>query len=196
MTDPISPQAEIPASPGHPPRRRARAFLALATAVVLGGATWAFYAFVLSANSESTDDAYVSGDVVQITSEAPGNVIGLHADDTQLVKAGQILIDLDPADAEITMSSAEAGLAQAVRNVKALQAQAVQLRAQIDAREADTKRAQDDTRRRAALIATGAISKEDFATRKTVQPHNPPVWPRRAPSWKRHLQSLGTRRSH
>jgi membrane fusion protein (multidrug efflux system) len=61
------------------------------------------------------------------------------------------------------MASAQAGLAQAVRNVKALYAQADQLRAQIDAREADLKRAQDDAKRRSTLIATGAVSREDFS---------------------------------
>ncbi len=89
-------------------------------------------------------------------------VIALHADDTQAVKPGDLLIQLDPAEAQISMQSAEAGLAQAVRSVKALQAQADQLRAQIDARQADVRKAQDDAKRRATLIATGAVSREDF----------------------------------
>jgi membrane fusion protein (multidrug efflux system) len=151
------------AAPAKGPRRGRRpALLALVAVVAIAGAGWAFYDLVLNAHIVSTDDAYVSGDVVQITSKINGTVIGLHADDTQAVKPGDLLIQLDPADANIAMASAEAGLAQAVRSVKAMQAQADQLRAQIDARGADVRRAQDDAKRRAALIATGAVSREDF----------------------------------
>jgi membrane fusion protein (multidrug efflux system) len=144
-------------------RRRRPALLSLAAVVLACGLGWAFYDFVILGNTVSTDDAYVSGDVVQVTSKMAGTVIQLHADDTQQVKQGDLLIDLDPADANIGMASAQASLAQAVRNVRALYAQADQLRAQIDAREADLRRAQDDAKRRSALIATGAVSREDFS---------------------------------
>jgi membrane fusion protein (multidrug efflux system) len=160
MTDTLIRAALPPAKAG---KGRRGAFLALGLVVAAGGIAWAAYSFLLGANRESTDDAYVSGDVVQINSEVAGTVVALHADDTQTVKAGELLIALDPADARIAMESAEAGLAQAVRNVKALLAQADQLRAQIAAREADLKRAQDDAKRRSTLIATGAVSREDFA---------------------------------
>lgn len=69
---------------------------------------------------ESTDDAYVNGNVVQVTSEVPGTVVSLTADDTQLVNAGQTLLTLDPADAEIAEANAEADLAGAVRQVRGL----------------------------------------------------------------------------
>ncbi len=146
------------------PRSGRRAgFTILALVLIVAALGWAGYDFLFAQGTESTDDAYVSGDIVQITSEQAGTVIGLHVDDTQTVTAGQPVIDLDPADSKIAMDAAEAGLAQAVRNVKATLAQADQLRAQIAMREADVKRADDDTRRRGALIATGAISREDFA---------------------------------
>jgi membrane fusion protein (multidrug efflux system) len=158
-----APQTIAPPAPAKGPSRSRRpALLALVAVVAIAGAGWAFYDFVLNAHIVSTDDAYVSGDVVEITSKINGTVIGLHADDTQAVKPGDLLIELDPAEASIAMQSAQAGLAQAVRSVKALQAQADQLRAQIDARGADVRRAQDDARRRAGLIATGAVSREDF----------------------------------
>ena len=142
---------------------RRRGLVALAAVVVIAGLGWAVYYFAFAAGRVSTDDAYVGGDVVQVTSETPGTVIGLHADDTQSVRAGQPLLEFDPADAKVGMASAEAGLAQAVRRVRALFAQADQLQAQIVAREADLKRAEDDLKRRAGLIATGAVSREDFA---------------------------------
>jgi membrane fusion protein (multidrug efflux system) len=162
MTDATA--GKIPAAaPAKASRKRGPALLILGAVVVLAGAGWFGYDFVLNSNIVSTNDAYVSGDVVQVTSEINGTVIALHADDTQTVKLGQNLIELDPADATIAMQSAEAGLAQAVRSVNALLAQADQLRAQIDARQADANRAADDAKRRSALIATGAVSREDFA---------------------------------
>ena len=147
----------------RPKTGRRTAFTILALIVIAAGLGWAAYDFLFAHGVETTDDAYVSGDVVQITSEQAGTVIGLHVDDTQAVAAGEPVIDLDPADAKIAMDAAEAGLAQAVRNVKATLAEADQLRAQIAMREADLKRADDDARRRGALIASGAVSREDFA---------------------------------
>jgi membrane fusion protein (multidrug efflux system) len=158
MTAAAPPATAMRANPG-----RWKAFAILGLAVAAAGLGWAGYDFIFAAGVETTDDAYVSGDVVQITSEQAGTVIGLHVDDTQTVTAGNPVIDLDPADAKIAMDAAKAGLAQAVRNVKATLAQADQLRAQIAMREADLRRADDDTRRRGALIATGAVSREDFA---------------------------------
>lgn len=161
MTEQAEPKAPKPSG-----RARRNGFLLLGAAILVGGLAWAAYAFVFAADRETTDDAYVAGDIVQVNSEIAGTVIGLHADDTQRVKTGELLIDLDPADAEIGLQSAEAGLAQAVRSVKALLAQADQLRAQITVRETDLRRARDDAQRRAALIASGAISREEFAHAK------------------------------
>ena len=142
---------------------RRSALLGLAAVVLIGALGWAAWRFIFAAGIVSTDDAYVSGDVVQVTNEAAGTVIGLHVDDTQAVRAGQKLVDLDPADAQLSMDSAEANLAQAVRHVRSLYAQADQLRAQIAAREADLKRAEEDSERRAGLIRSGAVSREDFS---------------------------------
>src|ERR1700761_6403816 len=90
--------------------RRNRLIILVVGAVICGlgyGAYWFFDARYF----ESTDDSYVNGDVVQVTSEVPGTVIGLHADDTQSVTRGQALLELDRADAEIALGNAEANLA-------------------------------------------------------------------------------------
>lgn len=137
--------------------------IGLAAIVVLGGIAWGAYSYLVTRNAESTDDAYVNSDIVQVTSEMAGTVTALHADDTQNVKRDDVLVELDPSDVVIAMASAEAGLAQSARHVRALFAQADGLRAQIAAREAELARAQSDLKRRSALIASGAVSKEDFA---------------------------------
>jgi membrane fusion protein (multidrug efflux system) len=146
--------------------QRKRGLLFLALVVIVGLLAWAAHWFLYARHFESTDDAYVSSDIVQITSQVPGTVIGLHVDDTQSVQQGQTLIELDPADAELAMASAEADLARTVRQVRGLYAQTGQLRAQINEREVALKRAQNDYERRVSLASDGAVSGEELAHAK------------------------------
>ena len=146
-----------------PGRARRRGLIGLGAVAVLCGLGYAGYWFFDGRYYESTDDAYVNGDVVQITSEVPGTVLGLRVDDTQLVHAGQPLLELDPADAKIAEANAEADLARAVRQVRGLFAQGKELRAQIDTREQAERTADDDLKRRGGLLADGAISAEELS---------------------------------
>ena len=154
-----------PAPGPHPraARTRRRGLLVLGTLVVLGGLGWGASWYLNARNSQSTDDAYVSGDIVQITNEVAGTVMALHVDDTQSVRHGQLLVELDPADADVAMAGAQAGLAQAVRQVRALIAEAGQLRAQIVERESALRQAQNDLKRRQTLAASGGVSAEEIA---------------------------------
>jgi membrane fusion protein, multidrug efflux system len=151
--------------PAAPPRSRSRRRgLSVVGAVVLLGAIGYGAYYLLDARYyESTDDAYVNGDVVQVTSEVPGTVLALDVDDTQQVTTGQTLLQLDPADAKIGEENAEADLARAVRQVRGLFAQSDELRAQIDQREQAARTADDDLKRRGGLIADGAISAEELS---------------------------------
>ncbi len=159
-TPSVTTESQPTQSPG---RTRRRALTGLAAVVVLCSVGYAAYWFLDGRYYESTDDAYVNGDVVQITSEVPGTVIGLHVDDTQRVVAGQPVLELDPADAKIAEANAEADLARAVRQVRGLFAQGQELRAQIDQREQAARTADDDLKRRGGLIADGAISAEELS---------------------------------
>ncbi|MCE9657021.1 MAG: HlyD family efflux transporter periplasmic adaptor subunit [Burkholderiales bacterium] len=149
--------------------RRKTALLGVAGAVLLAGLAYgAYWALVLN-HFESTDNAYVQGNVVQLTPQVAGTVISIAADDTDFVKAGQTLVKLDPADARVALEQAEAQLAQAVRQSRTLFVNNGALRAQIAAREADlaraqsdVARAQEDVARRAPLVASGAVGKEEF----------------------------------
>jgi membrane fusion protein (multidrug efflux system) len=155
----------IAAAPGAGARNRSRrvGLLALGAAVVLAGFAYGSYWFLDGRYYESTDDAYVDGDVVLVTSEVPGTVLALRVDDTQTVKAGQSLLSLDPADAKIAEENAEADLARAVRQVRGLFAQGKELRAQIEQREQAARTADEDLQRRSGLIADGAISSEELS---------------------------------
>ena len=132
--------SEAPATNG----KRRKALTAVAAAVLLaGGAYGAYYALVLS-HYESTDNAYVQGNLVQITPQVGGTVVGIGADDTDFVKAGQTLVKLDAADAQVALDQAEAQLAQTVREVRGLYANNSTLNAQIALRQADVQRALSD----------------------------------------------------
>jgi membrane fusion protein (multidrug efflux system) len=152
---------------GNPKRKNA--LTAVAAAVVVAGIAYgAYWALVLN-HFESTDNAYVQGNVVQLTPQLGGTVVSINADDTDLVKAGQVLVRLDPADAQVALEQAQAQLGQTVREVRTLYANNSTLSAQIALREADLARvqsdlarAQDDVARRAPLLASGAVGREEY----------------------------------
>src|SRR6185437_14119078 len=129
------------------------------TLIALGyGGYWA----IALRNTQSTDDAYVSGNVVQITPQIAGTVVGIAADDTQFVTAGQTLVQLDPADARIALEQADAKLAKTVRDVRGLFATTAQLDATVGVRNADVARATQDLERRERLASAGAVSGEEL----------------------------------
>jgi membrane fusion protein (multidrug efflux system) len=148
---------------GSDTRKRKIGFAILGVIVLAGAIVWFARWFLVSSHYESTDDAYISSDLVQITSETPGTVLAVRVDDTQSVERGTLLVDLDPADARVAANSAEAQLARAVRNVRGLFAQRDQLQAQIAQRDSDVKRAQDDVSRREGLLSDGAVSGEELS---------------------------------
>jgi membrane fusion protein (multidrug efflux system) len=147
-------------SDNHP---RNRALLILAVVAVIGALVWLTHLYLVGRYYQTTDDAYISSDLIQITGQVPGTVLAVNVDDTQSVERGQVLALLDPADAQLAINGAEAQLARAVRNVRGLFAQREQLLAQIAQRVADLKRAQDDLQRRQGLLSDGAVSGEELS---------------------------------
>jgi membrane fusion protein (multidrug efflux system) len=111
---------------------------------------------------ESTDDAHVAGNVVQITPQISGTVVAIAADDTQFVQAGQTVVQLDRADAKVALDQAEAQLARAVREVRNLFTTSALLAATLQVREADLTTATEDLARRERLADSGAISGEEL----------------------------------
>jgi membrane fusion protein (multidrug efflux system) len=109
-------------------------------AVLVAAIAYGVYYYLVARFYEDTDDAYVNGNVVQITPQVTGTVIAVNADDTQTVKAGDPLVVLDAADARVALQQAEANLAQTVRHVRGLFADDNQYHAQVAEREADLSR--------------------------------------------------------
>jgi len=149
--------------------QRKRGLTILAAVVVVAGLGWATYEYLVASHYEDTDNAYVQGDVIQITPQIGGTVSSILANDTDFVKAGQTLVQLDPADAKVALDQAQAALAQAVRQARTLYANNTTLSAQIALHEADinkakvdVERASDDLKRRQSLSGNGAVSQEEL----------------------------------
>ena len=155
--------------PAKAPGGRQKA-LTVVSLVVLLGLAYGGYTWYAGRHEESTDNAYVQGNVIQITPQIGGTVTAILADDTDFVKAGQPLVQLDPADAKVALQLAQANLAQAVRQVRGLYANNQTLQTQITQRDTDVIKAQtevtratDDLARRQSLVGNGAVSKEELA---------------------------------
>ena len=170
-----APLTSTPASPrasGNPARKKA--LIAIASLVVVAGLGWTAYEWLVASHYESTDNAYVQGNIIQITPQTGGTVTAILADDNDFVKAGQALVKLDPADAKISLDTAQANLAQTVRQVRTLYANNSGLKAQIVLRESEVAKAQteinratEDLNRRQSLVGSGAVSKEEFSHAQT-----------------------------
>jgi len=125
---------------------------------LVGSAWWLLFA----SHYQSTDDAYVAGDLVNVMSEVNGTVVAIDADENDLVQAGQELVRLDATDAKIALEAAESQLARTVRQTHTVFANRDQLAAVVSERRADLSKAQADFDRRKNLTASGAVSTEEL----------------------------------
>jgi membrane fusion protein (multidrug efflux system) len=142
-------------------KRRRVMFVLAAVFIVLGGGLGLNW-LLISRFYEDTDNAYVQGNIVQITPQIVGTVVKIYADDTDLVKAGQTLVSLDPSDTKVAVEQAEAELAQTVREVRTLYTSHKQADANLVQRQVELTRATDDLAERKKLALTGTISKEEL----------------------------------
>ncbi|PZP93100.1 MAG: EmrA/EmrK family multidrug efflux transporter periplasmic adaptor subunit [Variovorax paradoxus] len=181
MTMNTTTTSAVPSEPAAPGKRK-KALTAIAAVVVVAGLGLAAYEWLVASHYEETDNAYVQGNLVQITPQIGGTVMAILADDTDRVQAGQPLVQLDPADGRVALEQAEAQLAQTVRQVRTLYANNGALGAQIALRDADVVRARteigraqsevaranDDLNRRQSLSGNGAVSREELHHAQTT----------------------------
>jgi membrane fusion protein, multidrug efflux system len=148
-----------------PPKKNSRGLMlrVLAIVVLLAVVGWAAWYFLDGRWYEGTDDAYVNGNVVQITPQVPGTVVSIGADDGDLVHAGDVLVQLDPSDADVALAEAKANLANTVRKVRGLYSSVNGAQADVAARKTAVDKARADYNRRVALAKSGAISAEELA---------------------------------
>jgi membrane fusion protein (multidrug efflux system) len=143
--------------------KRRTILVVIALVFVLAGLAWYLLWLFVWSQREVTDDAYVSGNQVILSAQVPGTVTAVLADDTQRVEAGQVLVKLDPTDADVALAKAKSALANAVRQVRQQTEMASQYDAAIAARRLELSRAQADLQRRQPLLADKAIAPEEVA---------------------------------
>lgn len=154
-----TPTQEIPN--GNPKRKRW--LLILLAVVVLAGLASVAWQIIYGRWHEDTEDAYVNGNVVQITPQITGTVVSIGADDGDLVQKGQVLVKFDPSDADIALQQAEANLARTVRQVRGLFSNVDGYKADVAAKKVALAKAEADFKRRQNLANDGAISQEELA---------------------------------
>ncbi|WP_406704035.1 efflux RND transporter periplasmic adaptor subunit [Sodalis sp.] len=137
--------------------------LLLLAVVVICLVAFGLYYWLHGRFYESTDDAYVTGNLVQITPQVAGTVTTIAADDGDYVKQGQLLVRLDPSDTIVAQESAEANLARVVRQVRGMYSNVDNHKAMVAARKVELQRARTDYQRRANLARDGAISQEELS---------------------------------
>ncbi len=154
----------------------------LILALVVLGLGWGVWCYVVVRNHVSTDNAYVNAQMAQITPLVEGSAIEVLVAETQQVKAGDVLVRLDQADARIAVAQAEADLAaarrrfgQTVATSGALAAQVdssnaglLQARARLRSAQAEFDKARIDLQRREAVAASGAVSGEELTQAKNA----------------------------
>jgi membrane fusion protein, multidrug efflux system len=156
--------------------RRKRMFAALAGVVAISAVGYGLYWHFHASRFISTDNAYTAAEVAQVTPSVGGTVAAVKVVDTQSVKQGDVLVVIDDTDARLALAQAEAELGRAVRRVKGYVANDNGLSAQIQARDADERRAaaqlvaaqsdleraEIDLKRREALAGSGSVSGEEL----------------------------------
>ncbi len=155
---PTGPAASTPA-PANGRRRRIMSLVAGSFAVL--GLLWFILWFLVLSERERTDDAYVTGNQLTVSAQVAGTVVGVAVNNTDLVQAGQVLVRLDPTDAETALNRAAGALAQSVRQVREQQAMSGQYEALVRARQIELERAEADLARRTPLLEQQAVASEE-----------------------------------
>lgn len=176
-----SPEPAPTPAPTHnttqrPAKSKRKKNLLLFTLIVLAIAAVTLWLYVNQWRYQvSTEDAYVSGNQVQINAQISGTVTAIGVNDTDMVKAGQTLVALDQADNGLALETAKAQLRTAIRqyktqtatiqqadvNISQAQTAMNEVQSQIESAKIALLAAQSDYQRRAALMASQAVSQEE-----------------------------------
>lgn len=151
----------------NPLNGHTRTVLLLTAAIVVVFAVVFTIWFVYYHNYESTDDAYVSGNIARVSSVIPGSCMAIYANDTAFVKQGQVLVDLDPTSYQMAYDQQLAALASTVLQVRQLYDNVHAAQANVEAKRVMLKQAHDAFQNRNGLTESLAVSKEEFTNAQT-----------------------------
>jgi membrane fusion protein (multidrug efflux system) len=164
-----------PAADTRATNRRTKLLINLAGAVVVAALLYGAYEFAIGRHYVETDNAYVGADTAWVSPLVNGPVARVLVQETQVVKAGDPLVELDDADTRIMVEQARAALDAAERKVRgylandgALAGQAEARAADIARAKADLERARTDFERRQAASSSGAVSKDELTAARNA----------------------------
>lgn len=164
-------QTQVGSENGRALRAKLKRIFTIGGLVAVGlGAALAIYTH----NRVSTDDAQVSGHIAPISARVGGSVSEILIQDNQPVKAGDVLVRLDPRDLQAEVAQAQAALDAAQADARKAQLTAVQGRtsdmaraqAMVDAQAALADKAKTDLARLAPLAQRAEISQQQFDAAK------------------------------
>ena len=179
--EPIEQDTEMVSAPRQTLRRVIVVVVVVILALVAVGIWWR------STYSESTDDAQINGHLIQVSARVAGQVAKVYVDENQVVKAGDVIAELDPSDYKVAVENAEAALASAEANAAAANvnvpitaintgsnlssadsnvtgshAAVEQAQQQLETAKANNTKAQADLERYRPLVVKDVISKQQF----------------------------------
>ncbi|HFO0079790.1 TPA: multidrug efflux MFS transporter periplasmic adaptor subunit EmrA [Yersinia enterocolitica] len=155
-------EAQVPQQPQNKKKQRKRVLLILTGIFIIIGVAYLIYWFLVLRHHQETDNAYVSGNQIQIMSQVPGSVVSVNFENTDLVKSGDVLLTLDPTDAEQAYEQAKTALANTVRQTHQLIINSKQYQANIALKKTELSKAQNDLKRRVVLGSVDAIGREEL----------------------------------
>ena len=148
--------------------KRSRNLAILGSVFALAGLAYLLYWLLVASKREVTEDAYVGGDLVQVSARVGGTVIAITGKDMDLVQAGDTLLQFDSTDAQTQLQKAANALAGSARQFRQQHEQANQLDAAIAVQKLQLARAKEDLQRREPLAQQQAIADEELAHARTA----------------------------
>ena len=142
--------------------KRTRILLILTLLFIVIAVAYGIYWFLVLRHHEETDDAYVAGNQVQIMAQVSGSVTKVWVDNTDFVKKGDVLVTLDPTDAQQAFEKAQTALASSVRQTRQMMINSKQYQANIEVRKTALAQAQSDLNRRVPLGTANLIGREEL----------------------------------
>ncbi|HEU0198293.1 MAG TPA: HlyD family efflux transporter periplasmic adaptor subunit [Nevskiaceae bacterium] len=161
-------EAAEPSEPSTRQRHRKQWIIGIIVIFAIGLIGYGVYYFLYGQFHVTTEDAYVHGNLVQLTPQIPDTVVSIGADDTDLVHAGQPVVILDHSNQTIALETAKADLGRAVRKVLVLHQQADGERATIALRQATLEQRHRDYLRDKGLLAVHGVTVEQFQHAQTA----------------------------
>ncbi len=162
VKDPHPPLPPPPAITPTEPKSRGRAIAYLTVAVLVAGLLWFLLWFFYLQYHQGTDDAYVNGNMITVTSVIPGTPVAFFADNTDLVEEGQLLIQLDPTQYQVAYDKELCTLAATVLKVRQLYDTVKESKANIGVKQAQLGTARFNYEARLPLTGTGGVSAQEL----------------------------------